>query len=536
MQLVTTFIDKIENITTSLKGLLLVFITIVFVRTFFENFTNSNNAGFLNGPNDTFFHYPLWWMGLLLANVALIHLLTKQSLIKVSNIVVFSFWGTLIVPIIDIFTHGFLGHTYNFIAGSYAELWQHFITFTFSNGSFGLGGKIETVLVILGVGIYVYVRAKNHRVLKAMLGGFLAYVILFFFLSIPTHIMSLANLLSSTDPVSLSEMVNLSQQAPDGTTLPVLKNNFDIRTLEYTYLTKKISIVFSFIIILLLGFILAIKKRLWGILRFMRWEHIIHILLFVTAGLYLGSLTNTYTTPHDFYYTLNILAVIISSILACFFVVCDNDESDVVVDQISQPDRPLAAKAISPKEWSYLKYTSLALALVIAWLGNYAMFTCIALFMLLYHSYSKPPLRLKKIPLVSSFVVVISALCMFVAGFFTTNYSHNLGTLPFGFILGIFVIYFLVENIKNMKDIAGDQSQNVYTLPVILKKYAAHGMSILVSLATIFAFSYFNLDNKTIIISIPIIIGILFFLHRKPYSEKPIFILYFVFILLLFIL
>ena len=535
MRILTDLIDKIENITTSIPGLLMVFVTIVFTRTFFENFTNSNNAGFLNGPTDTFFHYPLWWMALLLANVVLIQLLTKRDLIKVANVVVFSFWGTLIVPLIDVFTHGFLGHTYNFIAGSYAELWHHFTTLTFSNGSFGLGGKIETVLVILGVGIYVYVRTKHYRVAKAVLGGFLAYVVLFFFLSIPTHLIHVANSLSSAEPINLIEAVTLSQQAPDGTTIPLVISNFDTQTPEYTYISRKISIAFSLFIIALLAVILALKKRLWSVLRYMRWEHIIHILLFVTAGLYLGSVTNTYATPHVFYYTLNIIAVITSTILACFFVVCDNDESDIEVDQVSQPERPLAAKTVSSKEWHYLKNISLFLALILAWLGNYAMFTCIALFMLLYHSYSKPPLRFKKIPVLSSLTVVTSALIMLIAGFFTTNYSYNISELPFGFIFGIFIIYFLVENVKNMKDTVGDKSNNVRTLPVLLKQYAPHGISILVSVATVFAFLYFNLDYKTVLVSTPVILGILFFLHKKPYSEKPIFILYFLLILFLFI-
>jgi 4-hydroxybenzoate polyprenyltransferase len=532
MHTIKTLINKIETATSSLRGVFIMFITIVFVRTFFENFTNSNNAGFLNGPTDTFFHYPLWWAALLLANIILIYVLTKRDVMKVTNVVTLSFFATLIVPAIDIVRHGFLGHTYDFITGSYPELLHHFITFTFSSQSFGLGGKIETILAVLGVGFYVYMTTNNRRILKSLLGGLGAYIILFFFLSLPTHIFAVANLLPGiVNTIDLHQAFKLSQTTLNSAE-PLLRS-VDIHTIEYTYFSRKISIVFAFCVLGLLGILLALKKRLWIVVRHMRWEHILHILLFLSAGLYLGSLTNIHELPHALFLNINIIAVITSTILACFFIVCDNDEADVKVDTISQSKRPLVSGAISKKEWQYLKHTSLFFSLVIAWLANYFIFTCIGLFMLLYHNYSKPPLRIKKIPILSSLSIVLSALFVFTAGFFTTNQSFNLGDLPFQLILGIFIIYFLVENIKNMKDIVGDRANNIYTLPVLLGKSAGLGMSTLVILAAIFSILFFPFSQTTTILTLLFTAGIVFFINKKPYSEKSVFLLYFTFFIIL---
>lgn len=517
-------IQKIENLTRSPRDLILLFLTIIFVRTFFENFTNNYNWGFFNGPVDTFIFYPLWCTALVMSIGLLLYVMTRQPLWKIANIVVVSFCGVFIVPIADFIMYGFLGYHDNAITGNYTELWHHFTTLTFSSQSFGLGMKLETLLAIIGVGIYVYFRTKHKHIAKTLLSMFFGYIVLFFFLSITTHFIHLINALSDSGSQITAQYFLQTKS---------FIQSIDMQVREYTYFSRKVSIALVFIIISILGIVLVIKNKFIDLMKHMRWEHIAHVCAFLLLGIFTGFISNTSETPADFFIVLNIIALFTSVILACFFIVCENDEADIEGDKLTRSRQLLISSGITDTQRGYFKKIVLTLSILLAGLVNYTALTMVILFILMYHHYSKPPLRIKQLPIVSSFVLTVNILFIFIAGFFTTNYSFNLAELPFSFMLGIFVIYFLTENIRNMKDIKGDKATDVTTLPVLLKNKAGVGMSILFVTAIIFSILYFTPSNDitfALLIGTPIII---YFLNKKPYTDKPLFVIYFVFAIFL---
>lgn len=537
MNWLTRLINKIENISSSLPQTLLLFATSIFIRTFFENFTNSNNAGVLNSMTDTFLHYPLWYAGVFLSVIVIFYLLTKQDLLKITNVVAIGSFGILLAPAIDIIAHGFLGHPYNFIAGDYATLWQHFRTITFSTSAISLGLKIETVLVILSTGLYVYMRSNKQQLLRAAAAGILSYIALFFFLSLPTHVMSLFNSATGNWVAPTPEATVMFYTPPSY----AIDQNFDTQILnkhsqEQKYFSQKISIIFSILITLLLALLFTLKnmRKVRAIVKNMRFPRLAILYLFAGAGLYFSLQANTYS-PHSFYTFIDTAALFIAITSAWSFAVWENDEADVVIDSISNPERPLVSGIFTKKQWSQTKYLFLFFALLFGFLAGEYVFTSIAIFILIYHIYSVKPLRLKKIPLLSSILVVLNALLLFIAGFFVGNFYAELYSLPFHILLGILVIYLLVENIKNMKDIAGDRADNIYTIPVLLGKYAPLGMSILVVMASIFTILFFHFSISMIFITVPFVTGIVYALHQKPYRESLIFILFFSLLILLFL-
>jgi len=536
MKHIEALIKKIENISTSLPQTLLLFGTSIFIRTFFENFTNSNNAGVLNSMTDTFLHYPLWYGGVFLSVIIIFYVLTKQDLMKIANVVAIGSFGILLAPLVDIFAHGFLGQPYNFIAGNYQTLWQHFSSITFSTSAISLGLKIETVLAILSTGLYVYVRSDKKRLLKAFIAGGLSYIVLFFFLSLPTHTMSLFNTITETPSDLTSEGTVLFYTPPSYT----LEKPSDIailnkHSIEQQYFSQKISIVFTIIIVAFLSLLLALKnkKKLVAILKNIRPSRLLNLYIFTGAGLYFSLQTNIYEL-HAFYTTIDIVALFVSIAMAWLFAVWENDEADLVIDNISNPARPLVSGAINKKEWLWVKNIFLTFALLLSFLVGQYVFTTITLFILIYHIYSVKPLRLKKIPGLSSLLVVMNSLLLFLAGFFAGNINAELYDLPFSLILGIFIIYLLVENIKNMKDIAGDKADHVYTLPVLLGNKAGLGMSMLTFVSSLFAIIYFNFSSTMTVVTVLFTLGIIFFLNKKPYREAPLFLLYFIFLIIVF--
>ncbi len=257
-----SLIKKIESSTVSVKKIIILFATSIVLRGFFENFTNSNVATGLTNLTDIFLHYPLWYVGLFLSIIIILYLFTKQSLLKIANVVAIGSFGILIGPLIDIFVYGFWGHPYNFIQNTYPMLFQHFSTLTFSTHAISLGIKIETVVLIISTGMYVYLRSNKKRSLKAFFAGFLSYVVIFFFLSLPTHTMSIFTTLSGEYITPTTEATVLFYTPPNykiNTTEDLLVLNK--KSPEQQYFSQKISIVFTLIILLSLMFLLFIKNK-----------------------------------------------------------------------------------------------------------------------------------------------------------------------------------------------------------------------------------------------------------------------------------
>jgi len=75
----------------------------IFLRTFLENFTNSNNQGMINGFIDTFFHYPIWFLTIFVGIMVVISIFSEKPILKTLKVVSYGSFIILLPPIIDIF-------------------------------------------------------------------------------------------------------------------------------------------------------------------------------------------------------------------------------------------------------------------------------------------------------------------------------------------------------------------------------------------------------------------------------------------------
>jgi 4-hydroxybenzoate polyprenyltransferase len=83
--------------------------------------------------------------------------------------------------------------------------------------------------------------------------------------------------------------------------------------------------------------------------------------------------------------------------------------------------------------------------------------------------YSVPPLRLKRYPMLSAFLVASGALLAFTLGFYAEQPQVD---YPSSLAYAILICFTLAFNTKDLKDYEGDKKSRVWTIPVIfgLKK------------------------------------------------------------------
>jgi len=525
MEIIKQFINKVENLDLPLPQILLLFATSIFLRTFFENFTNSNNAGYFTSPVDTFLHYPLWYIGVFLSIIVILYLITKHDLKKIITFVAFGSFIILLPPLVDFIVYRFLGHPYNFIAGDYPTLVRHFIHLLFTTDAIGVGIKIEIIIAIIGVGAYIYMKTKN--ILHSFIGTFLAYVAIFFFLTIPVHVMTLVQTFQGTTiPTTPENVVSFYSLDPTDS-LSVLNEDTPVQH----YFSQKISISFlvSILVLLLVLAYRKNKRKFFSILHNARILRLLHWWFIDLLGAYFALAQSGVNRLPDIYIWLTMTALFVSIAMAWLFSVWENDEADIAIDSISNQERPLVKGLFSPHEWTTLKYMFLFFALLAGWLAGYTIFIYIILFILTYYYYSREAFRFKQYLVVSSFAVSLNTVFAFLAGFFAIQSNTNIGSLPFFILLGTFVIYFLVENVKNMKDIPGDRACGIRTFPVIFGKYASIGLSIFIIIAGALVGIFFHPPLDISIIGIIMLLCALYFLNKKPYREQPIFVLYIIF-------
>jgi len=539
------FIQKIENCTMTFGSGTILFLGFVFIRTFLENYANSLNFYRLSSFIDTFFHYPAFFSIILLVSLIILKTTTKEEISKLAKIVVSFSFILIVPPIIDLIVNQGGQIPYIFISGDSIQLFKSFITY-FGGGAVGIGIKTEVFLVLIGLGFYIFYKTKNSG--RSILGMFLLYSTIFILLASPAFIFSLQNKITNNkQDANLNTIVDFyyRQEPLNATTANrtfiVDNNNFFpplVQKVQNQYSTT-LSIIFLIIqSILFFGCLfLYSSKKFWLVLKNFRYLRIAHYFLLTSVGIYLGS-GNLYRNPiNSLFDFTSFFALFLGIFFAWLFAVWENDEVDVEIDKISNKNRPLVETetSFSKTEWKILKYLFLFYALSFSFLSGFYSFVFILLFIFVYHIYSTPPLRLKRFIGISSFLIAVNALLVVWMGFFISAGTETLNIFPTKYILGILLIFLLVENVKNIKDIEGDKKEGIKTLPVIFgEKKSKLIMGICLFLATLMVPFIFYFNLYTFLLAIFFGIILFFLTNRKNFEEKYLFITYFIFTIIFF--
>jgi 4-hydroxybenzoate polyprenyltransferase len=211
------------------------------------------------------------------------------------------------------------------------------------------------------------------------------------------------------------------------------------------------------------------------------------------------------------------------------FAVHTNDIADVGIDTVSNSDRPITGGKLSAEEMKQIACIWLLISLVGSFIVGYYPFFMNLVFLFAYYIYSMPPLRLKRVPMLSSFLISIACLSSILCGFFWLSVDKNFGNFPMLTALGIMIIFTFFMNVRDIKDVEGDRAEGIQTLPVIFKKNGIKIVGLLLSISFLLmpvVFSFYTLY----ILAIPAAIIGYKIVVRKPYQEKYGFILLFSFV------
>jgi len=509
-------IERFEKSHISLKGMLITFLCIIFLRNFLETFSDSDNLWRPAGSLAFFVHYPLFYVCLLLALSILFSRLTKERIERSSQIVLLFFPIVLLAPILDLLISGGQGYNISYLFYDLPRLIRKFIPFFSHYEGQGAtpGIQIELIIAFILAGLYLYV--KTGKIIRAAIGIIGFYMIVFLLGAIPSLVTILWKVKDSF--VSAKELFSGE----------VVLSHF------YSFNHKIALVLFPiFIVELVIWSWCFDRRKCLSVLRNLRGLRVMHYVFMLGLGMILAYFRTTNLNLLDSPFPILIIATSFGSgILAWCYAVGINDKSDLETDHISNPSRPLVSGAITSQEHRVINTIFLISSLVAADLVRYPFFISMVVIIGLSYIYSCPPLRIKRIPILSKFVIATCSAITCLAGFLVFSDDYSFNGFPPVIILTILVTVTLAFNVIDIKDWAGDPITGTKTLPVILgDKKGKRVIGVLVFLSylciPLFLKSY-------ALFKITLVFGIISYLliNRKTMQETPIFLLYIVFLVI----
>jgi len=487
---VTFFIQKIENSKIGLLTGRFIFLAAVFLRNIVETRFSHTPYRF----NAFFFHFPLFYLAIVLFIITLLSFLTREKVGRVAKIVALFIFIIIIPPLIDYLVTGGKGFAIEYIRGEPRDWLIKFFTFggPFTQPGISYGLRIEIFLVMIGVFLYILFKTQNW--VKSLLGFFLTYLFIFFIGVYPTLIKKL--------------FVSFHRGDLDHSAIFLLIIIPELFLLFYLWSFPKLKALFSNI----------------------RLERVAHYWFMLFAGVFAaGLILKTY--PLGFMGFLSSSLALTSVLAAWLVAVLVNDITDLPIDRLVHKERPLSTAALTQKDYYYLIFVLSLLALISAYVVNKIFLVSLITVLLLALIYSLPPIRLKKFPFLSSFTIAFVSFAIFVGGYnlFSSSFQLPPNNLSYLIILS----FGLAVNFKDIEDITGDKEAGTLTLPVLLGEKKG---KMLIGFLLFLAFLLVPLFLKLSFLWIPsIAAGLVGFwlINLRDFKEKYIFWLYFIYIIVL---
>lgn len=225
----------------------------------------------------------------------------------------------------------------------------------------------------------------------------------------------------------------------------------------------------------------------------------------------------------DFDFWLRFGVMVMGLTYAAVFAIVTNNIADLAADKISNPDRPLVQAQVNQKSYLVAGIFCLAFALLISFLVQIELFWGILAISSGYFIYSCKPFRLKSVPLLAKLMIGFNALSVALMGYAMAGGDWL--AFPLSWLFFILVPLSLAANFIDLKDIEGDRATGIKTIPVLIgETNAKHFMAI--SALACYLYGGYLLNIWWVWpINIGGAIAHIFFLYRKPFSEKMVFLI-----------
>jgi 4-hydroxybenzoate polyprenyltransferase len=208
---------------------------------------------------------------------------------------------------------------------------------------------------------------------------------------------------------------------------------------------------------------------------------------------------------------------------AAIFAIVTNNLEDLEADRISNRGRPLVQGRVDARRYLIAGIACELVALALAFAADARMGAGILAISAGYYVYSCRPLRLKRVPILSKLLIGFNSLCVAVCGYALAGADWR--AFPMAWLLFIMLPLSLAANFVDLKDTAGDRVQGVATLPVLLGESLARHLiaaatfttylmgAILLGIAWVYPLNLLGAGLH------------IYFLYRKPYDERWVFLI-----------
>lgn len=412
------------------------------------------------------YHVILFFYLAFFGGLFIIHAMMRHDVLKSANLLIKGFWIVLLPPIMDFYLFGRQkGYFYMFnldLKGFLYHFPTLFITYTQRGGEHVYGLLIETYLVSLGSGLYVYLRTRRPG--RALATTFIIYLFMILLAKGTSYLFTensrylVSNFVFNTIFIILTlAFLACILYVSDRRTLWVVINN--VRPPQ----------TLTFVLMGLIGAFLAMAPLYQvGV----EGPPTPTMAPFLAKPIQFAPSTTTMKEPTNIVY-MRVFSLV-SGLLAILFIqqtsIVINDIYDREIDEETNPERPLVTGALTLPQYRVLGLffcaTSYAFiisnALAVSVYGLVLITACLVLLV----AYSAPPLRLRRYVPNSLFIGMGAAICLLI-GYFTQS------PLPPPILVRravalTFLALSIGTNVKDLKDYESDRKHGVRTLFTLL--------------------------------------------------------------------
>jgi homogentisate phytyltransferase/homogentisate geranylgeranyltransferase len=437
--MIDRFVSVVEAIPLRRAGFLII--CWVFLRIFLEGILESHHyigySSFSYKMLLTYFvHFPLFYVCLFFILVILISFTIKQNVRRVIKVASVGLAAIIFVPIVDwIINRGYI-ITYPL------RLEVYFLNFAnpfVSLAGIGVSPGQRIIIVVISFLISIYVFSKTRSCLRAFCLFLLAFVAIVVFGGFTT-------LLALNGP----------------------ENVYVTGSMLYTD-TQKYCVLYLLLFSILVFFFLRMlnKKFVSAVSGSMRWERMAFYGGIAVFGFAVSVLQKGIGFQPGMFNFLGIIAIFLSLAFGFWGLQVFNDIFDVDIDRVTGRKNPLAYR-VTVEQYRALFILLSALALCYALIINFTAFLILLAYLLLGVIYSLPPVRLKRIPVVSTMTIAF-AVCLAIGLGYSVYYGGRaLNALPDKLLFPTLIAVTLGFSAKDIGHVDGDRAQGVITLPVLL--------------------------------------------------------------------
>ncbi|MES3005034.1 MAG: UbiA family prenyltransferase [Patescibacteria group bacterium] len=530
--LLTNFLDTIKNTRVSISEWIMGFLGIVFVRFIFEYISSPASDGIMPLDPHTTIHYILFLLSVSLCSILLVGYFNKDYK-NAPKILLFGLPILWLAPIADLVFSGGVGSKMTYIFSTNWEILTNFVTFLGTTSNIGVtsGMRFGIALMILGFGCYLWINKNGYK--RIALGMFSLYLLIFIIGSTPGIINTVSNIFTSTNENSLVffEKVIFESTISHNTWREGVSSVSYARFFElgFNKILTQILFIISVISASLLFYRID-KNKFIAVIRNLRLERVNFYTLSLLSGMGFAYLNNPMIISNimwvDF---IGVVCLLMAWVGLWMNAVHTNDIADVEIDKISNTNRPLIEKTLTVEEMREVGRLWLIIGLLGAWAAGFYPFFMSLVYIAASYIYSVPPLRLRRFPIISSFLIGVACLATILAGYFFISPLKQISAFPSLLALGIVLMVTMAINFKDIKDVAGDRANGIMTIPTLFGergiKIVAYCFALSILLVPVFLSFYL-----LYIIALPSALIGYRLIMKKPYQEKPIFVLRFVFL------